>query len=89
MNAETELKYRQEAPVIDDKAFQERLTMAIKSTGMSYRELAAKCNVGATTLSSYVCGVHRPLNDILYAICKVTGCSADWLLGLDETSRPK
>jgi len=35
----------------------------------------------------YESGRRLPSSDVLYRICKITGASSDWLLGLDDNQK--
>jgi transcriptional regulator with XRE-family HTH domain len=55
---------------------------------MSQDEVGFKIEVSGSTVGSYERGKFYPTGDVIIKICELFGCSADYLLGLSEESKP-
>ena len=64
--------------------FSIRLKECLKDAKMSQVELAAKINMSQGVVNNYCTGKREPSLDVLIAICKVLGESADYLLGITD-----
>ena len=64
--------------------FTQRFNEILKTSGIRQTELAKQCNVTKQTISNYKAGVSFPSIDMLYKLCKVLDCTADYLLGLSD-----
>jgi len=51
---------------------------------MGSKKFAAQAGVSFGMISQYENGKRGPSGQVLFAICKAYGVSADWLLGLSE-----
>lgn len=61
-----------------------RLRDAIKSSGLSQKEVARRVGVNPSTVSKYVRMEKHPSIDTFTVLCRVLGVSSDQILGLDE-----
>lgn len=68
------------------KVFASRLLSLCK--GRSIAECAREWGITQASLDRYVKAQRTPTGDSIVEICKATGVSADWLLGLSSTSVP-
>lgn len=64
-------------------AFSENLEKAIKSAGMSKKQLAEKVGIKPQALTKYFKG-RLPGGEILMKMCAVLDVSADFLLGISQ-----
>lgn len=64
--------------------FKERFTECLKYSGVKQSELAAAANVTKQFITDYKYGRSVPSTDTLCLICKFSGVSADYLLGLTD-----
>lgn len=60
----------------------DRIKKCLEESGMSQRELAAKCKCTEVTISRYISGDRTPKGPIIVLIAKALGVSCDWLLGM-------
>lgn len=71
---------------MDDKAvrnlFSMRLSAFLKNRGTSQCRFAKSIGVSESTVSAYAKGQRLPGYNVLRDICRETGVSADWWLGL-------
>ena len=65
--------------------FPDRLKVLLD--GRSSAEFARAVGVPQPMIHRYLKGKSLPTSDVLYRICKSTGGSADWLLGLDDNQK--
>lgn len=63
-------------------AFALRLATAVGDR--THDQFAREAGICRPTLTLYLSGKRVPSAETLYRICKAAGCSADWLLGLEE-----
>ena len=68
----------------DYDEFCRRMNEMRLNTGMSYTKLAEKIQVDRFSLSKYLRCVNMMSVETLFKFCAYFGCSADWLLGLEE-----
>ena len=68
----------------DYEAFCARMDELRMNTNMSYTKLAEKIQVDRFSLSKYIRGVNMMSVETLFKFCAYFGCSADWLLGLED-----
>ena len=61
--------------------FGDRLRFLLEERNMTQKELAARLNIAASTMGSYVQNAREPDFDTLKAIAVFFGVSADYLLG--------
>ena len=61
---------------------QERLRAAIKESGISHKELAAKLGVNPSTVSKYLHQNKFPALDTFANLCLILDISSDEILGL-------
>lgn len=64
------------------EAFSERLSTAIKKSGMTQARLAEKADTSSANISNYCRGKSFPPLDTLSKIANVLNVSIDWLCGL-------
>lgn len=64
--------------------FTERFKEAVKTCGLTQRELAEKLNIKESNISNWKKGKYFPSIDVLYKLCIVMGESADYLLGITD-----
>ena len=62
-----------------------RLRNAIKGSGLSQKEIAARVGVHPSTVSKYVRMEKYPSIDTLAMLCRAIGISSDKILGLDDS----
>lgn len=62
--------------------FCKRLKETLVAINMSQWELAKRIGMSQSIVNNYCTGKHEPSLDVLVAICKELGESADYLLGL-------
>lgn len=61
-----------------------RLFEEIKSSGLTYSEIAKKVNISVVMLSQYKNLYKLPSLETFAKICLAIGASADYILGLNE-----
>lgn len=66
----------------EERKFWYRMEDAVIASGMSKSEIARQGGFHRQTIT-YTGNANLPTCRVLMAFCKVTGTSADWLLGLD------
>lgn len=66
------------------KGFDNRLAMARKEKGFTQEELAMRLGVTPQAVSKWERGVGYPDLDLVYYLCEVLECSADYLLHRDN-----
>ena len=64
--------------------FSERIAEAIKSSGLSQKEIAVKLNISESNITNWKNGENLPSVEVLFNLCKLLNESADYLLGLDD-----
>ena len=64
--------------------FSERIAEAIKSSGLSQKEIAEKLNISESNITNWKNGENLPSVEVLFNLCKLPNESADYLLGLDD-----
>ena len=64
--------------------FSERIAEAIKSSGLSQKEIAEKLNISESNITNWKKGENLPSVEVLFNLCKLLNESADYLLGLDD-----
>ena len=64
--------------------FSERIAEAIKSSGLSQKEIAEKLNITESNITNWKNGENLPSVEVLFNLCKLLNESADYLLGLDD-----
>lgn len=69
--------------------FRDRLTYALKQSGMSYSELSKRSGVSKSSLSKYARGVCLPKQDVLKKIAESLGVNILWLMGIDTDIEPE
>ena len=67
-----------------NRLFSLRLAKAIKTRGVSYRELAARMDIAVTNLYSYLRGNSEPGAFLLTKLSWTLNVSANYLLGLED-----
>jgi transcriptional regulator with XRE-family HTH domain len=67
------------------ETFPERLAGAIKRTGLSRPEFAAKAGIGTSVLAKWLSGKLIPKSSQLLSIARTSGYSMEWLLTGDST----
>lgn len=70
------------------KSFGERLTNARREKGFTQEELAGRLGVTPQAVSKWERGAGLPDIELLYYICEVLDCSADFLLQRDRYAVP-
>lgn len=60
-----------------------RIEDAVRKSGLSKCEIARRGGFHRQSIT-YTGNANLPTSRILIAFCKVTGASADWILGLEE-----
>lgn len=66
-----------------------RLAAIRKENGDTQQALAGRLGVSISTVRSWEQGRNSPSSEMVAAICKLYGASANYLLGLPETDRPR
>ncbi|MCH5163404.1 MAG: helix-turn-helix transcriptional regulator [Clostridiales bacterium] len=66
--------------------FKERISYAIKSSGLTQKEIAKELNISEGNITNWKKGENLPSIEILYKLCILLNESSDYLLGLDEYS---
>ena len=61
-----------------------RLRDAIKSSGLTQREIAKRVGIHPSTVSKYARMEKYPSIDTLAVLCRELGVSSDRILGLDD-----
>ena len=64
--------------------FSERIAEAIKSSGLSQKEIAEKLNISESNITNWKNGENLPSVEVLFNLCKLLNESADYLLGLND-----
>lgn len=67
-----------------ENIFGKRLQMVLQEKNISARQLASGTNITEVTISRYINGTRTPKIGELSKIAVFLGCSADYLIGLDE-----
>ena len=68
--------------------FHERLKLIRANSGLSQKDISAKCEIGLRTLKYYESGRVNPTSDVIIKLCNYFNISADYLLGLTDEPRP-
>lgn len=66
------------------KAIRHRLQEAIRSCGMSQKEIAKQTGISPSTVSKYARMEKTPSIDTFAQLCRVLGVSSDAILGPDR-----
>ncbi len=61
-------------------AFAQRLRVALASANIRAAHLAERCEVSPQAVAKWTGGTAYPNSAHLMTICKMTGCSLDWLM---------
>ncbi len=69
--------------------FSQRITEAIKQSGLTQKEIAQKLNISEGNITNWKKGENLPSVDILYKLCIILDESADYLLGLEDATGAK
>lgn len=64
--------------------FCERLTVELKGSHLTQKELAKKLNVDESNITKWKKGENFPSLLIFYDLCQILDVSADYLLGLED-----
>lgn len=64
--------------------FVKRLGVALYVRGYSQSKFAAKIGVSRAALTTYITKTNFPKLDTFRRMCEALGCSADYLLGIDD-----
>lgn len=72
---------------MNKKIISERITKALKDSGMKQRELAQKANITESSVSHYVNGRFAPSPEVGERLAKILKVNVGWLLGLDEAEQ--
>ena len=64
--------------------FSERIAEAIKSSGLSQKEIAEKLNISESNITNWKNDENLPSVEVFFNLCKLLNESADYLLGLDD-----
>ncbi len=64
--------------------FQERIKNAIKTSGLTQKEIAKKLNIRESNITNWKKGENFPSIEILYKLCIILDESSDYLLGLED-----
>lgn len=62
-----------------------RIRTKIIASGMSQREFAKRIGTTDVSISRYIKGTRTPKASVAAKMAEVLGCSANYLLGIDET----
>lgn len=65
--------------------FGQRLVSLMDAAGMTVAELHRITGLSENTISRYRMGLTEPTLYVIFQIARILGCSADELLGMDET----
>ncbi|MGX8699642.1 MAG: helix-turn-helix domain-containing protein [bacterium] len=66
--------------------FSERMTEARRALGVSQRQAAQALGISQAQLSHYENGQREPRLELIPALCRYYGVSADYLLGVTDTA---
>ena len=69
--------------------FKERITEAIKSSGLTQKQIANELGISEGNITNWKKGNNLPSIDILYKLCILLNESSDYLLGLEDESGAK
>ena len=69
---------------MDNGLFILRLNTLIKESGLRTKEIAKLLGIDYVTLCAYRRGDSYPRLAICWQMCKLFGCSLDWLVGLTD-----
>ena len=64
-------------------AFQANVRKLIEESHMTIQQFSDLTGVARASISGYIIGTRIPNMDSIIQICKATGKSADWLLGIE------
>lgn len=70
--------------VYDPKAVGARLKAKREEHGLSYCRLSAETGLRRGTIQAIENGRRSSHSTTLFLLCSALGCSADWVLGLEE-----
>lgn len=63
--------------------FKDRLRMAMRNSTMTQRELATRSGISESSLSQYLSGYAKPMQDRVYSLAKALNVNEAWLIGFD------
>lgn len=63
--------------------FQQNIRKLIDESHMTIQQFSDLTGVARASISGYIVGTRIPNMDSIIQICKATGKSADWLLGIE------
>jgi transcriptional regulator with XRE-family HTH domain len=66
------------------EAFKERFTARRSEAGLSQDDIAKKLGLTSSAVSTWETGKRAPSLKVLVRLTDLLGCSAEWLLGLDD-----
>ena len=66
--------------------FSIRLRQILANKKLTQKEAADMIQISPARFSTYATGRNEPPLDVLYSICKTFGVSADWMLGLSDST---
>ena len=69
--------------------FKERIIDAMKSSGLTQKQIAKELNISEGNITNWKKGENLPSIDILYRLCILLNESSDYLLGLEDESGTK
>ncbi len=69
--------------------FSKRITEAIKQSEYSQKQIAKILNIAESNITNWKKGENLPSVDILYKLCLLLDESADYLLGLEDSTGAK
>lgn len=61
-----------------------RLRQAIELKGITQKQLCDATGIAEASMSRYISGKRQPSTEVVIALCKELGVSADWLLGVGQ-----
>ena len=64
--------------------FSERLTIELKASALTQKEIAEKLHINAANITNWKKGTNIPSLEVFYKLCKLLDVSADYLLGLTD-----
>lgn len=80
----------QEAVPLGDRGPGRRIAEAIKASGLTVGEAAAKANAGPTAVYDYIKGAQSPRLDFIFRLAEITNVSAEWLIfGKEKSGGPE
>lgn len=68
---------------IPTSEFKDRLRMAMRNSRLTQQELAERTGISKSSLSQYLSGYAKPMQDRIYSLAEALNVSEAWLIGFD------